>query len=73
MLIFYRCFLMNYFLKNPPEKLHECFEKEGIKIYNCNPETHCDAFEYKSFDDAFEDCKGIVREPFDLKGWYEKK
>ena len=47
-------------------------EENGIKIYNCNPESKCDAFEYISFDNAFEDCKGIVREPFDLTGWYEK-
>jgi hypothetical protein len=47
-------------------------EQEGIKIYNCNPESKCDAFELKSFDEAFEDCKGLVREPFDLAGWYEK-
>lgn len=48
-------------------------EQEGIKIYNCNPESQCDAFEFKSFDGAYEDCKGLVREPFDLSGWYEKK
>jgi len=47
-------------------------EQEGVKIYNCNPESQCDAFEFVSFTDAFEDCKGIVKEPFDLAGWYEK-
>jgi hypothetical protein len=47
-------------------------EQQGVKVYNCNPESKCDAFEYVSFDNAFEDCKGIVREPFDLEGWYEK-
>ena len=47
-------------------------EKAGVKIYNCNPESKCDAFEYIPFDNAFEDCKGLVKEPFDLTGWYEK-
>jgi len=48
-------------------------EEMGIKIYNCNPESKCDVFEYVPFDNAFEDCKGLVREPLDLSGWYEKK
>jgi len=47
-------------------------EQSGIKIYNCNQESKCDAFEFRTFDSAFEDCKGLVREPFDLSGWYEK-
>ena len=47
-------------------------EKEGINIYNCNPESQCSAFDYVPFEDAFNDCKGLVREPFDLSGWYEK-
>lgn len=59
----------NYMLRS----VRPFIEKKGINIYNCNPESKCDAFEYRSFDDAFEDCKSIVREPFDLTGWYEKK
>jgi len=47
-------------------------EQKGIKIYNCNPESGCKVFDFISFDAAFEDCKGLVREPFDLAGWYEK-
>jgi len=58
----------NYMLKS----VRPFIEKEGIKIYNCNPESKCDVFEFKSFDEAYEDCKGLVREPFDLSGWYEK-
>lgn len=44
----------------------------GIEIYNCNPNSQCTAFDHVSFEDAYEDCKGLVREPFDLSGWYEK-
>jgi len=44
-------------------------EAEGIKVYNCNPESKCTAFEYASFDDAMKECKGRVPdEPFDLSG-----
>jgi hypothetical protein len=48
-------------------------EENGVKIYNCNPESRCTAFDYVPFDIAFEVCKGEVpEEPFDLSGWYEK-
>jgi len=45
----------------------------GVNIYNCNPESKCDAFDYVSFDEAYKVCRARVpREPFDLAGWYEK-
>jgi hypothetical protein len=48
-------------------------EKNGVKVYNCNPESRCTAFDYVPFDIAFQVCKGEVpEEPFDLTGWYEK-
>jgi len=48
-------------------------EASGMKIYNCNPESKCDAFEFVSFEDALEDCRGAVpQEPFDTAQWYEK-
>ena len=48
-------------------------ESVGIEVYNCNPESKCDAFDFKSFDDAYNDCRGRISEPFDLSGWYEKE
>ncbi len=46
----------------------------GVDIYNCNPVSQCEAFDYVSFDDAVVDCKGgIEAEPLDCHDWYNKK
>jgi len=48
-------------------------KESGIEVFNCNPDTKCDAFDIVSFEDAFEDCKGLTpAEPFDLANWYDK-
>jgi hypothetical protein len=56
--------------------LHELlptFEAEGFEVFNCNPDSECDAFPYVSFEDAMDDCRGAVPElPFDLSLWYDK-
>jgi len=55
------------------EMLKPTFDKHNFKVFNCNPETKCDAVSYVPFDEAFEDCKGAVpNEPFDLSDWYNK-
>jgi len=49
-------------------------ESHGINIFNCNPESRCNAFEYKPFEEAFQICKnGVGPEPFDLSKWYDKE
>ena len=53
--------------------LRVTFDKYNFKVYNCNPDSRCDAFEYMSFDNAIQDCKGAVpKTPFDLTEWYDK-
>ena len=48
--------------------------ENGISIYNCNPESKCDAFDYVPFEDAFKICKNnLPEEPFDLSHWYDKE
>jgi hypothetical protein len=49
------------------------FKAADYEVYNCNPHSHLRAFSYIPFDEAVEDCRGLVpKEPFDLSGWYEK-
>jgi hypothetical protein len=55
------------------QSIRPYIEQMGVEIYNCNIESQCNAFDFVTFEDAFEDCKGMVREPFDLSGWYEKE
>ena len=53
--------------------LRPIFEKDNFFVYNCNPNSKCDAFDYVPFEKAYLDCKGgIPPEPFDLSEWYEK-
>jgi len=53
--------------------LKPTFDKHDFKLFNCNPNTKCDAVPYVSFDEAFYHCKGAVpNEPFDLSLWYDK-
>jgi len=55
------------------ETLVPVFERAGYEVYNCNPHSHLRAFAHVPFDEAVEDCRGLVpAEPFDLSGWYEK-
>ena len=54
-------------------QIRPVLEASGMKVYNCNPLSKCDAFEMVSFDDALNDCQGAVPdEPFDTAQWYEK-
>lgn len=55
------------------KELRPVFEAVGFQVFNCNPESHCDAFDKVSFDQAFQDCQGAVpQEPWDLSKWYDK-
>lgn len=55
------------------EMLKPTFEKHSFQMFNCNPETKCDAVPFVPFEEAFEDCKGAIpKEPFDLSQWYDK-
>jgi len=55
------------------KELRPVFESANFKVFNCNQESKCDAFDFVPFDKALEDCRGAVPlEPFDLSGWYDK-
>ena len=54
-------------------ELAPVFQKAGFKVYNCNRNSNCTAFEYRSILDAYDDCKGAIPDdPLDLHGWYPK-
>lgn len=54
-------------------RLKPIFDKEGLEVYNCNPESRCDVFPFEDFDVALEDCRGgVPADEFDLSGWYNK-
>lgn len=51
-------------------------EAAGVQIFNCNPASKMEAFEYVPWDRAIADCKGVIpAEPFDLgtDDWYSHK
>lgn len=55
------------------KELRPVFEAAEFFVYNCNPNSKCDVFDYVPFDQAYLDCKGgVPAEPFDLSQWYEK-
>lgn len=55
------------------KELRPIFESNGFFVYNCNPKSKCDAFDFVPFEKAYLDCKGgVPPEPFDLSEWYEK-
>lgn len=54
-------------------QLRPILEDAGMMVYNTNPNSSLDAFDYVPFESAVADCKrAIGPEPFDLNGWYEK-
>lgn len=47
------------------------FKRVGWEVYNCNPNSSCTAFPFRSFEEAYWDCKGAVPAgEFDLEHWY---
>lgn len=49
------------------------FEKFGLQIYNCNPNSGLRAFAHVPFDLAIQDAlKDFPKTPFDLAEWYKK-
>ena len=55
------------------KELKPIFEKNDFHVYNCNFKSQCKEFDFISFEEAYEDCKGgVPNEPFDLSEWYEK-
>jgi hypothetical protein len=50
------------------------FERAGLEIFNCNPNSKLKAFPTVSFNDAMQNIlSDFPAEPFDLEGWYEKQ
>lgn len=50
------------------------FEAAGFEVFNCNPDSNCEPFDYVSFEQAYNDCKGPIEdEPLDVSEWYGKK
>ena len=55
------------------KELKPVFKEHGFEVFNCNPDSKCDVFDYVPFEKAYEDCRGAVPiEPFDLSKWYDK-
>jgi hypothetical protein len=54
-------------------KIKPRLERSDIKIFNCNPESKCTAFDYVDFETAMKECKNGVPEEIDLSEWYDKK
>lgn len=55
------------------KQLRPTFERFGLEVFNCNPESGLRAFDHVPFDDALKICRGTIPNgPFDLSGWYEK-
>jgi len=54
-------------------RLAPSFNKFGLKVYNCNPNSGLRAFEHVPFEESLQfSLQGFPREPFDLSGWYDK-
>ena len=55
-------------------ELKPIFDASGFSVFNCNRQSHLRVFPYVSFDEAVEDCRGLVgKEPLDTAGFYSKK
>lgn len=48
------------------------FNKYGLSVFNCNPNSGLRAFPYRDFNEAIEHSRGYVEEVPDLSHWYEK-
>jgi hypothetical protein len=54
-------------------ELKPFFDEAGYQVFNCNETSGLDVFPYVPYEDAVEDCRGLVpAECLDLKSWYEK-
>jgi len=54
-------------------ELKPIFDQNNFQVFNCNPESKCDVFDYIPFEEALEDCRGgVPAEPFDTELWYNK-
>lgn len=54
-------------------ELRPIFDDAGFHVFNCNPASNLDAFDFVPLETAVADATRHCREPFDLAGWYEKK
>jgi hypothetical protein len=70
-----------YHLASPMcDELKPVFEKAGLEVFNCNRQSRLKTWPFVPFDEAVEDCRGVVPkehtetkdQPYDLSGWYEK-
>lgn len=55
------------------DEIRPVCEASGMTIFNCNPASLCESFEYVPFETALLDCRGPVEvEPLDCHDWYNK-
>lgn len=55
------------------KQLRPFFEGKGLRVFNCNPDSHCPVWDYVPYETAVEACKQHLPEwPLDLSGFYEK-
>ena len=54
-------------------ELRPHFEAASFEVFNCNRHSKLTAWPYVPFEEAVEDCRGLVpKEPLDCSFWYEK-
>jgi len=58
---------MNIMLK----MLKPYFEKAGLRVFNCNPDSGLKAFPFMSYDDAIVEATRLIPKVIDAEGWYE--
>jgi len=53
--------------------LKPIFDAMGYEVYNCNPNSGLDVFDYVPFEFAIKDAIGpCPQRPFSFEGWYDK-
>jgi len=53
-------------------ELQPYFAAANFQVFNCYEYSGLKVFPYVPFDEAIEDCRGMVPKEIDLAGWYEK-
>ncbi len=46
------------------------FDAAKYSVYNCNPDSHLEAFEHRSLDEAIADCTSVIPETIVTRGMY---
>ena len=55
------------------KSLNEVLINSGTRVWNCSPTSQLDAFPYLPFDQAIDNCRGLIPDQESSLGWYDKK